>query len=218
MKAQEIISFLSDLKANNNREWFEANKPRYRELQAEFDDFTKEMISGITTFDPSVKGVEVKDCTYRIYRDVRFSPNKEPYKTYMGAYICPNGKKSGYSGYYFHFEPNHSILAVGLHCPEPKVIKSVRDEIFDNGDEFVKSMQIAKGFTLDESTKLQRTPKGFPQGSNYDDLLRLKDFTLIEPLDINRKDLREYFLGEFSKTVKFNEILNRAVKYAFEEL
>ncbi|MEG2319043.1 MAG: DUF2461 domain-containing protein, partial [Mucinivorans sp.] len=84
-----IVDFLDEIKANNNREWFNQNKSRYQVIQAQFNELTASLIEGIARFDPMVAGLEVKDCLYRIYRDVRFSPNKEPYKTHMGVYVCP---------------------------------------------------------------------------------------------------------------------------------
>ncbi len=91
MKA--IVTFLRELQANNNREWFLANKERYAALQAHFNHFVDDLIHEISRFDSSVTGLTAKDCTYRIYRDVRFSADKSPYKTHMGAFICPGGKK-----------------------------------------------------------------------------------------------------------------------------
>lgn len=212
---EKTLSFLTDLKLNNNREWFEQNRQRYKEVQEEFNSFTEKLIDGITLFDPSVKGVSVKECTYRIYRDLRFSPNKEPYKEHIGAYICPQGKKSGYAGYYFHIEPNNSILAVGLHCPEPKILKSVREEIYDNGDEFKKAIELAKGFEVDTTNSLKRTPKGYPSDTKYDEYLRLKNYDLIKPITLQDK-LLDYCIEEFRQCVRINNILNKAVKYAME--
>lgn len=222
---KKILRFLSALSQNNNREWFEVNKAVYKELQAEFNVFTEHLIEGIASFDTSVQGLTPKDCTYRIYRDVRFSRNKEPYKTHMAAYVCKGGKKSAYAGYYFHLEPQDndllggSVLAAGLYCPEPPLLKSVRDEIFDNGDAFVKSMAVAKGFTLDETNKLKNLPKGFPE-SKYAEYLKLKDFTIMQRVSddfVCQKDLVENCVAAFKKTMKFNQILNDAVDFVYEE-
>lgn len=213
----EILDFLTELKHNNNREWFEANKPRYKAMEARFHDFVQQLIDGIAAFDNTIKGVAVKDCTYRIYRDVRFSPNKEPYKTYMGAYVCPGGKKSDYAGYYCHFEPEHSIVCTGLHCPEPDILRSVRDEVEDNGAEFLEIIKHAKGFELDQNSKLQRVPKGFPADSEYAEYLKLKEFDLIKPMTVTDKGLLDRVLADFKSTKEFNDMLNRAVKFAVEE-
>lgn len=214
---EEILIFLRELKDNNNREWFEDNRVRYKALQEQYNDFIEQLIEGIALFDPLVKNLDVKQCTYRIYRDVRFSPNKEPYKTHMGAYICPGGKKSGLAGYYFHLEDGKSLLAAGLHCPEPKVVKSIREEIADNYEAFASSIAKAKGFTIDESSKLQRVPRGFASDQPFSDHLKLKEFDLIKHIDING-DLLGKVLADFKQTKEFNDILNRAVTYAQQEM
>lgn len=211
----ELFKFLRELKANNNREWFQDNLTRYRDVQKQFDELMSELLKGVSSFDSSIVGVQVKDCTYRIYRDVRFSPNKEPYKTHIGGYMCPKGKKSGFAGYYFHLEPENSILAVGLHCPEPKIVASIRDEIFDNGKEFLNSIEVAKGFSVDRSSSLKRVPKGYPQDSEYGEYLKLKEFDLVKPLEIDDKTV-ERTIGDFKSTYPFVALLNRAVAYAKE--
>lgn len=219
---KEILDFLTELSQNNNRNWFEANKPRYKAIQAKFDAFTEQLIIGIAKFDPTVNGLTVKDCSWRIYRDMRFSPNKEPYKTHIGAYICPKGKNSGYAGYYFHLEPHGTnymlgnALISGLHCPSPQVLKSVRDEILDNGEAFLSAINEAEGFALDQSSKLKRTPKDFPQGTYYDEYLKLKEFDIMKSIPENKidaKDFLEYCIAEFKKTEAFNRLLNRCVDF-----
>lgn len=215
---KDILSFLEELKVNNNREWFETNRSRYKEINAQFNEFTELLINGITLFDSSIIGVTAKDSTYRIYRDVRFSPNKEPYKTHIGAYICRGGKKSGFAGYYFHLEPQNSILAVGLHCPEPKVVRSIRQEICDNGFDLQTAIDEATGFVIDQSSKLQRVPREFANRETiYSDYLKLKEFDLIKPLTVDHNTLNNTLL-DFSRAKKFNDILNKAVDFAMENI
>lgn len=223
---KNIIYFLSDLSVNNNREWFEANKPRYKQVQEEFSAFTEQLITGISRFDSSIAGLTPKDCLYRIYRDTRFSNDKTPYKTHIGAYVCRKGKKSGYAGYYFHIEAEGSnyngtsLLAAGLYCPQPNVLKSVRDEIFDNGQEFLATINKATGFDMDHNDRLQRVPTGFPKDSEYAEYLKLKDFSLYKGIDnsfITSPKLLEKTLAEFEKSLDFNNLLNRAVDFAYDE-
>ena len=99
---KETLQFLRDLSKNNNKNWFDANKDRYLAAKATVEALAGELLSGIRSFDDTVGPLSPKDCTYRIYRDLRFSKDKTPYKTHMGLYINRGGKKSGYSGYYFH--------------------------------------------------------------------------------------------------------------------
>lgn len=211
----EILTFLEELKANNNREWFQQNITRYRAVQKQFDDIMSVLIQGVSSFDSSVAGLQVKDCTFRIYRDIRFSPNKKPYKTHIGGYIAPKGRNSGFAGYYLHLEPGASILAVGLHCPEPKVVSSVRDEIYDNGKEFLDSIKAAKGFAVDSSSSLKRVPRGYSPESEYAEYLKLKEFDLIKPITIDENTLKRS-IDDFKSAFKFVTLLNRAVTYAKE--
>ena len=163
---KQVVEFLTLLHENNDKAWFDSHKEMYKRALSCFEEFTAKLIDGIAAFDPSVRGLTVKDCTWRIFRDTRFSPDKTPYKTHMGAFVAPRGKKGGYSGYYFHVEPvwderswSHGHqLTTGLYCPLPEVLRSVRDEILDNGAEIEAAIREAKGFVLDESNKLKRLP------------------------------------------------------------
>lgn len=220
---KEILDFFTELRENNNREWFNANKERYKQVDGVFNDFVAKLIDGISEFDPAVRGLSVKDCTYRIYRDTRFSHDKTPYKTHMGAYICESGKKSELAGYYFHLEPqgDHylggSLWACGLHSPSPVILASVREEIELNGDQFEQILSQAQGYHLDQNLTLKRAPKGFSEDSPWIKYLKLKEFSLLKPFDnklIDSPDeLLKRTLDEFRLVVPFNEIMNKAVKF-----
>ena len=84
---KDIIDFLRDLSCNNNKEWFAVNKQRYQTMLARWYDFCGELIEAIGQFDPDIAHLSVKDCTYRIYRDTRFSADKSPYKTHFGVFL-----------------------------------------------------------------------------------------------------------------------------------
>lgn len=224
---RETIAFLRELAANNNKQWFDANRARYRVLRTRFEEFTAELIDGIGTFDAEVRGLTPKDCIFRINRDTRFSNDKSPYKTHFSTYICPHGKKSGYAGYYFHVEPEgdgmigHSLLASGAVCIPPIVLKSIREEILDNGEQMLASIAAAKGFEVDRTYSLKRTPTGFPTGTPYDDLLKLKDVCLGRPMseeELCRTDLLPRTIEAFRSTQPFIAQVNRAIQYAYEEM
>ena len=223
-----VIEFLKELQRNNNRIWFEANRTRYREAAERFAAFVERLIIGIAGFDPSIRNLTVTDCTYRIYRDTRFSLDKSPYKTWLGIFIAPHGKKAGYAGYYFHLEGDPSdglteghLLFAGLHLPHPTVLRSVREEILDNGAEFEGNIRRAEGFELDRSEMLRRTPAGFPTGTAVDEWLRLKEVALCRTFGddfLCGGDLLERTLAEFRKTTPFVQQLYRAVQYAYEDM
>lgn len=218
---REIIDFLSDLSANNDRNWFEANRPRYTQVKQQMDTLAEELIEAIAAFDPSINGLRAKDCTYRIYRDTRFSKDKSPYKTWWGVYVCPRGKKSGFSGYYMHVEPDQNcyMLCTGAYCPTPGEIKSVREEIMTEGDAFVEAINSAKGFEVDWSSALKRMPQGWSAEDAHSEYYRLRNYILVKMVD------KEYFLQpnaieqiakDMQCTRTFNDTLNRAIEYARE--
>ncbi len=222
-----ILGFLSELRENNNREWFAANKERYVEANNIFNEFASQLLAEVQKFDPLTGNLSLKDCTYRIYRDTRFSTDKTPYKTHFGLYICPGGKKSGNAGYYFHVEPRGGgmigdcLLDAGIFMPMPDVLRSVRDEVFDNGEQVMASLRSAgkHGFELDRSNSLIRTPKGFPAGTEWDEYLRLKDFHITKVVDegyLFSKDLAKRAAEDFSKTYPFMSLVQRAAQFAHE--
>ena len=218
----ELVEFLAQVRENNNREWFTAHKEEYKAVDKKLKEFAAKLIQGIATFDPSVAGLTVADCTYRIYRDIRFSYDKSPYKTWSGVFVAPHGKKAGYAGYYIHFEPTGCFLFAGSHCPEPAALSSIREEILDNGDNMVAAIENSNGFTLCRENSLKRTPKGFPTDHKYDELLRLKDFGIEKPLDphllADSDALLDAVIRDLRSTYPLVEILNRAIHYAYEEM
>lgn len=225
---KEVVDFLRRLYDCNERQWFEAHRAEWLPLQERVRSFAEGLIEGIASFDPDVAGLTVRECTYRIYRDIRFTRDKSPYKTWQGIFIAPHGKKAGYAGYYFHLEgaPGEGLLGghmlyAGLHLPHPTVLRSVREEIVDNGPEFVANIRRAKGFALDESQMLRRVPAGFPADSPYADLLRLKEVALCRPFGdafLEGGGLLERTLEHFRLAAPFVRQINRAVQYAYEEM
>ena len=222
---KDVMTFLNGVLMNNNRPWFQENKDLYLKAQERINNMTVELIEGISKFDSSVKNLSVSDCTYRIYRDIRFSPDKRPYKTHMGIYVCPNGKKSGLAGYYLHFEGEDAEylgcngLFTGLWNPDKNALKNIREDICYDGAAFEKAIEIAKNFTLDTSCSLAKTPKDFPKDSPYDYLLRLKQYNLVQTLPegmLYSDNLIEWALEEFKTSLEFNQLLNRAVMFSEE--
>lgn len=103
---KEIFQFLKALSVNNNREWFKENKNWYLKIKDKSELLAQQLINGVATFDYGASYLTVSDCTYRIYRDTRFSADKTPYKNHIGIFVNPPcGKKSNRMGYYLHIEP-----------------------------------------------------------------------------------------------------------------
>ena len=174
---ETTLHFLKKLKINNNRDWFDSNKTEYLASKEIFEEFVSELIKGINKFDKKVSlDLKPKDCTFRIYKDVRFSKDKTPYKNNMSASINPGGKKSNIPGYYFHLEPDGCFLAGGVYMPMPDVLKAIRQEIDYNPLPLInvlKSASFKKEFNgLDEEDKLKNPPKGFNKDHAHSEILK----------------------------------------------
>lgn len=214
---KEILSFLSDLKNNNNREWFDLNRDRYQKAKTLFEEKVNLMIAEISHFDPSVGMPLAKDSIFRIFRDVRFSKDKLPYKTNFGAFIANGGRKTARAGYYIHIEPGASMVGGGIYMPEPDVVKKLRQEIYYNADGFKKLIE-EKNFKktfgkLAEFDKLKRPPKDFDATFPHVDLLMYKSYTVMHPLsdDVVLSDRFPQKVLEVCSTMKeFNHFLNKA--------
>ena len=181
---KKTFDFLKTLKNNNNREWFEKNKNSYLEAKTEFEGLVDEVLNGIRKFDKAISpDMQAKDCVFRIYKDVRFSKDKSPYKTNMGASINPGGKKSLVAGYYFHLEPGGCFLAGGVYMPDPALLQAIRQEIDYNPEpllKILKSSAFKKYFNgFDEEDKLKNVPKGFEKESPNAELLKNKHFIVM---------------------------------------
>lgn len=216
---RNLIEFMSDLSENNNKIWFEEQKDRYVSVKRELECFVECFIQGIGSFDCRVKGLSVKDCTYRIYRDLRFSADKRPYKTHIGIFVSPNGKKSGYAGYYIHIQPDENLymLCSGLYCPSKNIITSVRDEIMTNGEAFDMALKVCPDFQLDWSNAMKRIPIGYSANDKYADYYKLKDYIIVKKVDVDyviNTDFYDNVIGDFKRTLNFNEILNCCVDFA----
>lgn len=127
MIQKATIQFLKDLKLNNHKDWFEANRKVYEAAKADYLQFVASVLKGLVANDETLALLQPKDCTFRINRDVRFSKNKAPYKTNMGAGFSKGGKKMMLAGYYFHLEPGASFIAGGVWMPmAPELKKYVK--------------------------------------------------------------------------------------------
>ena len=157
MDQKRILKFLRQVMANNNREWFQEHKKEYEAVRAEFERGIQQAIERIITFDPEIAHVQVKDCTYRFYRDTRFSADKSPYKNHLGAYINAKGKKALRGGYYIHLEPDHCLLAVGNYWLPTNILTSCRNEMMGNTAEWLKCVEsetFLKYFGNDEASSI----------------------------------------------------------------
>ncbi len=215
---KNIMEFLSHLKKNNTREWFNDHKKEFEQHRAIFIKFVSNLISEIEKFDTDIIGVDPKKSMYRIYRDVRFSKDKTPYKTHFGAYICKGGRSSGNPGYYVHIEPDgKSIIGGGLYHPMPDVLAKIRQEIDYNGSDFtsiLSSKSLKTRMNLYQGDKLKRKPKGYEDDNLYLEFIKLKSFLLMEEISDKELISENYFkrvISGFKNMYPFNKFLNQAI-------
>ena len=218
MIQRSTLSFLKDLKKNNNKPWFDKNRPRYEEAKKNMETLVEVFLAKLSAIDKRYAKLKAKDCVFRIYRDVRFSPNKTPYKTHLGAGISPNGKKVNEPGYYLHIEAGKSFLAGGIWMPEPNLLKKIRQEIDYNGKKFKKILADGKFKkyygALDDEYKLSRPPKGYDK--NHPDIELLKFNSYIVWHQYNDKDATSSsFVKELDKGARimkpFLDFLGEAI-------
>lgn len=148
-RSEKVFDFLAQIAEHNDRDWFKSHRSLYDTATEAFNEIVEGLIARISEFEPEVGRLSPHDCTYRIYRDVRFSNDKRPYKLHMGAYINSHGKKSMHGGYYIHFQPGNCFAAGGCYCLDNKTLKAIRESIVDNLDEFrniVEKKRIQKPF------------------------------------------------------------------------
>ncbi len=186
---KSTLDYLNQIKVNNNRDWYLKNKADYDEARANFESFGQALIDHIIDFEPIMKGLEIKSCVYRFYRDIRFSNDKSPYKTHFGAFIVRGGKKNGdkLAGYYFHIQPGKSVIAGGAYMPPAPWLSAIREKIDDEPErllKILKNKEFVKYFGELSGEKLKKAPKGYPSDHPHVELLKFKSyFVFSEPAD-----------------------------------
>ena len=217
MEIDRLIKFLNKLKKNNNRDWFNENKKEFVELKEQFETFINQLIPKIKQLDGFIGSLSAKDCIFRIYRDVRFSKNKLPYKTHFGAYLADGGRKSPYAGYYVHIEPGGSFAGGGVYHPESNVLKELRYEIMDKTDEFkgiISASNFKKVYPEIYGDKLKTAPKGFPKDFKDIELLKLKSYALVHSIDdktVESPGFEDYLLNLYKTAKPFNSFFNKVI-------
>lgn len=214
----QLFDYLERLSWNNNREWFHENKAEFDELRALWLNDVQRLINRMAEYDNTLKGVDAKDCVYRIYRDIRFSPNKLPYKTYFSAVIAQGGRKTLKGCCYLHLQPGECGLHGGIWCPEMPLLTRLRHEVEDNIDEFlgiIGDKEFVSRYKL-SGDSLKTMPKGFDRNSPYSEYIKMKEYLVSMPVADNYfsgDDWVERTAEDFRYIKPFNDFLN----YVFEE-
>ena len=221
MITKEALDFLDDLAANNNTEWMHANKKRYESYKKEYQNFIASLLAEIKPLDPSLEPLEVKNCTFRINRDIRFSKDKSPYKTNMGVWMSQNKNRKNAPGYYVHYEKGNCFIAGGVWCPEASELKLIRKEIeffHDDLEHIVSEKKFKADFdalSREEAYVLKKAPKDFDPNHPAIEFLKLKSFTAshkISDKEFTNPDFSKKIAQKLITLKPLNDFLSRALE------
>lgn len=220
MLSKDTLQFLDDLKANNNREWFLENKKRYEALKKDYQQLVSDFLDSMKPMDPSLEMLEVKNCTFRINRDIRFSKDKSPYKSHLGVWLSSGAKGQNRSGYYIHLETGASFIAGGLYCPEAEDLKKMRKEIAYFHDDLEAILDEKhfkkefKDFDRNEKNTLKNPPRGYEKEHPAIEFLKLKSFESSQRIaisEVTKKDFVATMSKKLSALKPLNDFINRAL-------
>lgn len=208
MLPKEFFAFFKQLEKNNSKEWFDENRSTYeRKVKDPFKGLVQELIDKIQSVEPALQ-LEAKDTIYRINRDIRFSPNKTPYKTHCSAHINLRGKKAmGYPGFYFEVGANGGAIGGGAYMPNKEELTLIRDLIVHEGGTLKKLLK-AKPFVAHygqlKGEKNKVVPAEFKHALASEPLIANKQFfywaTLPKTVFTNEECIKTLF--EYYKSMK----------------
>jgi uncharacterized protein (TIGR02453 family) len=219
MLQSTTLKFLKDLKKNNDKPWFDKNRNRYETAKTDFYLLVEKLIPAIAKFDAPIGQLAVKECVFRINRDVRFSKNKSPYKTNMACYFNQSGKNGLGAGYYLHIEPGNNMVAGGIWMPEPSVLAGIRQEIDYNLKDWKKIIEqkhFKNNFTngVTSNDTLVRPPKGYDENNPAIEFLKMKSFVVTKPFvnaDLEKNNFVQEVAATFKNMKPFIDFLNTAL-------
>lgn len=187
MLKKETLNFIKDVAENNNREWFAANKEVYEAAKADVLALVGTLIPELAKIDPLLSAeADPKKSLLRIYRDVRFSKNKDPYKNNFGIWFSAKSRGGNEPGYYLHIQPGKSFIAGGYWMPDAPHLKLIRQEIdYNIGDfkEIISEKDFKKNFKLGFDNALKNAPKGYDPADPNIEFLKLKSFEATQKID-----------------------------------
>lgn len=220
MLSQSSLDFLRELKENNHRDWFTAQKKRYEAYKKEYLQLAAQLLAALQEWDPSLEQLEPKDCTFRINRDIRFSADKSPYKTHMGLWFSGGSKVHNRPGYYVQIEDGNAFIAGGLYQPETEELRKLRREIaffHDDLEAALSTREFQSVFGgLSRENALKTAPKGYEKDHPAIEFLKLKSFVATAQFpvgDVLKKD----FVSKTSAKLKALKPLNAFIERALDE-
>lgn len=221
---ERILTFLTALKKNNNRDWFNDNKKDYQEALDLFRDFVSEVLKGMVRFDPTLGNLVARDTIFRIYKDVRFSKDKSPYKTHFGSWMTRGGRKSTDAGYYFHLEPDGSFMAGGVYMPPKDQLNLIRQEILFHPEAYLNIMNspgLDKAYERGgKEDMLKKGPVGFPKDFEHLEELKYKHYIFsknYKDSEIVKKDFPGKIIRDYEGLYPLVSYLNHAMSFAGNE-
>ncbi len=219
MLNHETLKFYHDLRLNNNREWFQINRSRYEVAKDDYLQLAGNILERMKQVDFTLANLEPKNCVFRINRDIRFSPDKSPYKTHLGIVFSGDRNMSERAGYYLHIDEAGCFLAGGIYMPQSEALKSLRREIADFHDDLTAIFNNKEfksrfaGFDREENIVLKRPPQGYSADDKAIEYLKFKSYTVSKPFDIslvtNPKSI-DFVIEHFTHLKPLNDFLNRA--------
>lgn len=220
MLSKDTLQFLDDLKANNNRDWFLENKKRYEAVKKDYQQLVGDLLDAMKPLDPSLEMLEIKNCTFRINRDIRFSKDKTPYKSHLGVWLSSGAKGMNRSGYYIHIDKGGSFIAGGLYCPEAEDLKKMRKEIayfYEDLEAILNEKNFKrefKDFDRNEKDTLKNPPRGYEKEHPAIEFLKLKSFECSQRIDISEVTKKDFVATMSKKLIALkplNDFINRAL-------
>ncbi|WP_421824932.1 DUF2461 domain-containing protein [Flagellimonas oceanensis] len=196
--SKEVFDFLNELKNNNNRDWFEAHKPEFKKRQSEVKAFLEVAKLNLNHHD-EIEKMKL----FRIYRDVRFSKDKTPYKTHFAGFFSRLGAHLR-GGYYIHIKPGESFLGVGFWAPNKEDLFRIRKELEMDADEFrevINQKELKAVWGELRGEELKTAPKGFDKEHPDIDLIRKKQFVFMRQLS-DKEVLSASFLNQVDASFK----------------
>jgi uncharacterized protein (TIGR02453 family) len=218
MLQENTFKFLKTLKKNNNKAWFDTHKESYLAAKMDFENLVEKIIVELGKIDIDISLLKVKDCTFRIYKDVRFSKDKTPYKTNMAAGFNRGGKKVHAPGYYFHLEPGSNFIGGGMWMPSTEELKKVRQEIDYNFKEFNSILSDKKFIKLfgkmEDENALSRPPQGYNANNPAIEYIKMRSFIVgkeIPDETVLSKNLLKEIMTTFITMKPLIDFLNKAL-------
>jgi uncharacterized protein (TIGR02453 family) len=214
---QNTIQFLENIAQNNNKPWFDEHRKEYEAAKKDFELFVGEVLKELSVPEPAFGEQKAKDCVFRIFRDVRFSHDKTPYKSNFGAGFSRGGKNFPGAGYYIHIEPGKSFAGGGIWNPEAPLLKAIRQEIdysFTEFNDIIGNKDFLKTFGKLDGEKLKTVPKGYDQDNQAIEYLKMKSFTVHHQLDeksLTGNNLVKDCMHIFAIMKPFVDFLNKSI-------